>query len=391
MLASAAYDQLSGHWDDDPATVAITEATTFTYSFDALAIYMVTYKIANGTWSDGTSVDKTESVLSGSSPSEVPVGMLAGTGYDQNPGAWDSEPSEYGAVTGDVAFMYAFATLNTYTVTFDHDDGETDLLAVEVEHGMAVEAPVEPERLGYDFLGWYLGGDEYDFMTPVTGNLTLTARWVEEYTPLDTYTVAFDFNDGETDSLAVEVEEGSLVEAPEVPDRYGYSFLGWYLGDDRYDFDEPVMSDLELTAYWQLKTYTVVFDSNGGSPVVSQTIIHGGTVTEPEPIPTRNGYTFKGWHRSGLLYDFDAPVTSGMTLTASWEKIVLYGDVNDDGIVTPADATLLALYLMGLDGLEINILAADVNVDNNVTPGDFTLLMLFLSGVFGDDVLPIKQ
>ncbi|RHR11174.1 hypothetical protein DWX58_01590 [Pseudoflavonifractor sp. AF19-9AC] len=72
-----------------------------------------------------------------------------------------------------------------------------------------------------------------------------------------------------------------------------------------------------------LKTFTVTFNSNGGSAVASQTVTYNTVATEPA-APTRSGYTFDGWYSDeGLttVYDFSAPVTSDITLYAKWTYI----------------------------------------------------------------------
>lgn len=66
--------------------------------------------------------------------------------------------------------------------------------------------------------------------------------------------------------------------------------------------------------------YTVTFNSNGGSSVLSQTIIEGEKVKEPSS-PIKNGYDFGGWLLNGQVYDFQEPVTSDMTLIAVWYVI----------------------------------------------------------------------
>lgn len=64
-------------------------------------------------------------------------------------------------------------------------------------------------------------------------------------------------------------------------------------------------------------TYTVTFDSDGGSEVPSQTVQDGQTASEPTE-PTKEGATFSGWLLDGEEYDFSTPVTSDITLTAYW-------------------------------------------------------------------------
>ena len=69
-------------------------------------------------------------------------------------------------------------------------------------------------------------------------------------------------------------------------------------------------------------TYTVTFDSNGGSSVASQTVKKGEKVKKPTD-PTKEGFTFGNWFEDKVLatqYDFNTPVTSNFTLYASWTK-----------------------------------------------------------------------
>ena len=64
----------------------------------------------------------------------------------------------------------------------------------------------------------------------------------------------------------------------------------------------------------------VSFDLNGGEgEPVEDVIVTRDTVAVPEYTPTRTGYTFMGWLLNGEAYDFDAPVTSDITLVADWE------------------------------------------------------------------------
>lgn len=78
------------------------------------------------------------------------------------------------------------------------------------------------------------------------------------------------------------------------------------------------------------ETASVSFDSAGGGPVPSQTVVIGGTAREPEP-PVRDGYTFKGWRLDGEPYDFSAPVTENIVLRAAWEES-RYGEPDDSEI-----------------------------------------------------------
>ena len=64
----------------------------------------------------------------------------------------------------------------------------------------------------------------------------------------------------------------------------------------------------------------VTFNSNGGSRIPSQRLDYEALAVRP-PDPTRAGYTFGGWYSDRTLtvpYDFNTPVTIGITLFARW-------------------------------------------------------------------------
>ncbi len=112
MKAGDGYS--NGEWDADPASTTITGATTFTYTFTPIQTYEVTYKVVNGTWSDDSATDKTETVQSGSTPANIPTGMKAGDGYLS--GEWDTDPAST-TITGAMTFTYTFAARQAATIT----------------------------------------------------------------------------------------------------------------------------------------------------------------------------------------------------------------------------------------------------------------------------------
>lgn len=72
----------------------------------------------------------------------------------------------------------------TYTVTFDWNyDNKGTYTTANVEEGQTVQAPANPTRSGYTFAGWYTqatGGEQFDFGSAVTGDVTVYAYWEEE-------------------------------------------------------------------------------------------------------------------------------------------------------------------------------------------------------------------
>lgn len=142
--------------------------------------------------------------------------------------------------------------------------------------------------------------------------------------PLETYSINFD-SAGGTAIAAITIEEGSYPDQPETPTREGYIFVGWMLDDEYYDFSESVNGDITLRAVWKEvepdKTYyTVTFDTDGGNNISSQVIEEGQPASRPPVYPVKEGYTFVGWTLNGTEYDFNSPVTSDITIVATWEE-----------------------------------------------------------------------
>ncbi len=142
------------------------------------------------------------------------------------------------------------------------------------------------------------------------------------------FIVTFD-NEGTktTDTIA----EGIKLTAPAAPTKEGYRFDGWYYDNNgseaKWNFDtDTVTRAMTLKAKW-VQTYTVTFDTNGGSEVDPVTVDAGSTVTKPAD-PARSGYAFDGWYTENTYenpYDFHAAVTGSLTLYAKWNAIV-YSD-----------------------------------------------------------------
>ena len=131
--------------------------------------------------------------------------------------------------------------IHEYTVTFVVDGEKTE---VKVAEGEKAKKPTDPEKVGFVFMGWYVGEEEYDFGA-VNGDLEVTAKFEEK---VKEYTVKF-VVDGE--ALEVKVAEGEKAVKPASPEKEGYIFLGWYVNEEEYDFETLVNSDLDLVAKFE--------------------------------------------------------------------------------------------------------------------------------------------
>ena len=141
------------------------------------------------------------------------------------------------------------------------------------------------------------------------------------------WVVTFNPDNGEP-AFTQNVEYEGKATEPAAPEKTGYTFDGWYLGEaeEPFSFDTAITSDITLTAKWKLNTYTVTFDPNGGSvDPTSKTVTFGEPYGEL-PVPTRKGYTFDGWYteaEDGTVVTADTTVTATTdhTLYAHWTLI----------------------------------------------------------------------
>lgn len=85
-------------------------------------------------------------------------------------------------------------------------------------------------------------------------------------------------------------------------------------------FSIVLIGGIFLSFYmFKLRTFTVIFDSKGGTWIAAQEVRINHQVTKPKD-PILQDYGFKGWYYLDQEYDFTTPVTKNMTLIAKWKE-----------------------------------------------------------------------
>ena len=126
-----------------------------------------------------------------------------------------------------------FDSSNTHkTVTFNPNGGSGGDIKLFTLSGITVSMPKEPTRTGYTFAGWYLNssgtGSAWDFNNNIVeNNITLYAKW-----SLNKYTLKFDATGGICQTISKTVTYNSLIGNLPIPEKQGYTFIGWYPGVD---------------------------------------------------------------------------------------------------------------------------------------------------------------
>ncbi|MBQ9505812.1 MAG: InlB B-repeat-containing protein, partial [Clostridia bacterium] len=231
----------------------------------------------------------------------------------------------------------------------------------------------KPEKTGYTFVKWVLGGDgngtltgessasaTYTFGPTAGADDTLTATYTA-----NTYHVNYHKNDGSNESTTKNVTyDGAWPEAPAFS-RTGYDFAGWFVGPaddaDAFVFGETytTVGDTDVYAHWTVHTSTLVVNPNGGKVTVDNTEYNNATATITKAYgqtstvgtPVKTGYTFLGWTRTGDnngtleggTYTFGAGNGKTDTFTAEWQaKTYIVTYVKNDG--TPETQTRPVTY-----------------------------------------------
>ncbi len=226
-----------------------------------------------------------------------------------------------------------------FFVKFDPNGGTASYTEQTIKYGEKVTLPTNPSKVGYTFDGWYNGDTPWDFETPVTGPMTLTAHWT-----VSTYTITYELDGGiNAEDNPASYTYGTGVTSFAAPSKAGYTFKGWY---DNADFSgEPVTSisadahdNITLYAKWEynyiyiptVPSYGVSAPkaANGTVSVSPANAVKGSTVTvtvtpdkgytlETLTVTDKDGNALSLTDKGGGKYTFTMP-GSAVTVTATF-------------------------------------------------------------------------
>ena len=224
------------------------------------------------------------------------------------------------------------------TVTFNYNgNGQANTTSSTSCGNTSITLPT-PTWAGYRFMGWFnaaSGGTkigEAGASYKPTDDIPLYAQWEKEYT------VTYNANGGSTTCANGNYIEGETVTVCTTnPTRTGHTFTGWTYSPSVTITDGKFVmpaSDVTITAQWQVNSYTVTWNPNGGNwggstASIVETYEYGAKIVQPA-APQRDGYRFTGWSPA-----VSATMSAGnKTYTAQWKQnyTITFHDGND---VTP--------------------------------------------------------
>ncbi len=230
------------------------------------------------------------------------------------------------AVNADVTVKATW--IETVTVTFDLDGGTSAAALVRtIDKGTCISAPVDSvTKEGYDFMGWTVDGQAYDFDTPVNNDITIKANW-----ELHGFTLTLDVNGhGSLD------ESQRIVKATKMPDNLphlsnveGWIFLGWCTdeaGENPIVAGSKLTDDMTLYAHWSevvAGAHTITYVTERGT-LASDKLENVGQIPAKLPQLSVPAWQFLGWFEDEGR---TVPATPGkvleadITLYAGWEAV----------------------------------------------------------------------
>ncbi len=194
--------------------------------------------------------------------------------------------------------LYAAWEIIKYPIAYELNGGLSSVALPSIRTVEDEEfALPELTKEGYDFAGWYdnelFEGERVTHLNAENANIK---NLYAKFTPTK-YAIEYVLDGGENNAAnPAEYEFGSEL-VIQTPTKKGYKFLGWTLNGEVVEkIAADQLGEITLTATWELISYSISFELNGGS--VSNVLPENRTVEDAElvlPIPEKANYDFLGW------------------------------------------------------------------------------------------------
>ena len=223
----------------------VTEITTGTYGNMTLVakwtadLYTISYDLADGVNSpeNPTSYTIESGLITLKDPTREGYTFAGWYNGEQLVTTIDSNTLENISLT-------AKWTVNSYKLTFDVDGNLTERT---FKYGESITAIENPTKVGHTFAGWSKEIPE----TMPANDITVEAKWA-----INSYDITYDLAGGVNNSenpTSYTIESGLIT--LKNPTREGYTFLGWYNGEQLVTIiDSNTLENITLTAKWKITT-----------------------------------------------------------------------------------------------------------------------------------------
>ena len=325
--------------------ILITEGDKHAYAHWTIDNFRLTVDPNGGVWTDENQEYRTpqEYRLDYQSTKEIKMPSRVGYTFTTWNYVGNQTDSKMSSMISDATFTMGYEDItlkalweaNKYTIVFDPQGGSvTDNHKTVTYDELYGSLPVATKE-GYTFEGWYTdktnGEKVLDTDTvKVTKTTTLYARYTQ-----NEYIVTYDAVGGTLKELEKTVTYDNKYGELTEPTMTGYTFKGWYL-DAAYNnkVDEKTVvktaSNHTLYAKWEINTYELIIDPNGGiyaesEDVSKQELKYKQTITLL--TPTKEKYDFDGWEIIGNVTIVNNILTmedGNTTIKAKWKKKKIY-------------------------------------------------------------------
>ena len=267
-----------------------------------------------------------------------------------------------------VMFVFAVTTSckkdneNSFIVTFNSNGGSV-VEAVTVKQNKKIVEPVTPTLDKHNFAGWYMDNHTFEYkwnfaVNTVTEDIILNAKWEGNM-----HTVMFNSNRGSFVE-PITIEQDEKVNEPATPTLDKHNFAGWYMDNHTFEYKwnfavHTVTEDIILNAKWEeiitYATYTVTFNSNGGSFVEPITVKPDEKINKPA-TPIWGNYIFAGWYcidNNTFMKEWDFAVntvTKNVTLYAKWIIEGIKEFTSSTTWIVPEGVTSVDVFCVGGGG-----------------------------------------